>query len=72
MRVLKFITGNVIFKLRYNLIYQLKTTIVYEVGWKVPTRYFRVKDTDSQFSLEIEKKKNFIFLALFIRLIFAC
>ena len=26
MRALKFITGHVIFKLRYNQIYQLKTT----------------------------------------------
>ena len=26
MRALKFITGRVIFKLRYNQIYQLKTT----------------------------------------------
>ena len=28
MRALKFITGHVIFKLRYNQIYQLKTTHV--------------------------------------------
>ena len=28
MRALKFITGHVIFKLRYNQIYQMKTTIV--------------------------------------------
>ena len=27
MRALEFITGHVIFKLRYNQIYQLKTTI---------------------------------------------
>ena len=28
MRALEFITGHVIFKLRYNQIYQLKTTLV--------------------------------------------
>ena len=28
MRALKFITGHVIFKLCYNQIYQLKTTII--------------------------------------------
>ena len=30
MRALKFITGHVIFKLRYNQIYQLKTTLLRE------------------------------------------
>ena len=29
MRALEFITGHVIFKLRYNQIYQLKTTEIY-------------------------------------------
>ena len=28
MRALKFITGHMIFKLRYNQIYQLKTTVL--------------------------------------------
>ena len=43
MRALKFIGGHVIFKLRYNLIYQLKTTsntdflkIEYSFQFKVP------------------------------------
>ena len=36
MRALKFLTGYVIFKLRYNQIYQLKTIIV-EV--KLTTRF---------------------------------
>ena len=30
MRALKFITGHVIFKLRYNEIYQLKTTHIWD------------------------------------------
>ena len=29
MRALEFLTGHVIFKLRYNQIYQLKTTFIY-------------------------------------------
>ena len=33
MRALEFITGHVIFKLRYNKIYQLKTTHV-DDKWK--------------------------------------
>ena len=36
MRALEFLTGHVIFKLRYNQIYQMKTTLVpvnqYESG----------------------------------------
>ena len=32
MRALKFITGHVIFKLRYNQIYQLKTTFTYFIN----------------------------------------
>ena len=31
MRALEFLTGHVIFKLRYNQIYQLKTTVMREV-----------------------------------------
>ena len=36
MRALKFITGHVIFKLRYNQIYQLKTThLLQSADWTI-------------------------------------
>ena len=33
MRALEFLTGHVTFKLRYNQIYQLKTTLVENFYW---------------------------------------
>ena len=33
MRALEFIRGHVIFKLRYNQIYQLKTTFICQEWW---------------------------------------
>ena len=37
MRALEFLTGHVSFKLRYNQIYQLKTTIKRKKSWMYPT-----------------------------------
>ena len=42
MRALQFITGHVIFKLRYNQIYQLKTTCVNELGQAI--QFFFVQE----------------------------
>ena len=47
MRALEFIRGHVIFKLRYNQIYQLKTTLV--LIWTYPFPDFRKRFQDLRY-----------------------
>ena len=50
MRALEFITGRVIFKLRYNQIYQLKTTLV---RWLLECQHEIQNLADFQFLLAL-------------------